>query len=50
MPSGEEDGVVFGKDSDTMLFKEDFVTVVAELANPDEVVFEGGHDLGVVDW
>ena len=49
MPSGEEDGVVFGEDSDTVFFEEDFAAVVAELANPDEVAFEGGHDLGEAD-
>ena len=49
-PTGEEDGVVFGKDSDTVFFEEDFSAVVAELAYSENVVFEGGHDLGVADW
>ena len=49
-PTGEEDGVVLGEDSDTVFFEEDFATVVTELAYSDNVVFEGGHDIGVADW
>ena len=50
VPSGEEDGVVFGEDSDTIFFEEDFAAVVAELTYSNKVVFEGGHHLGIVDW
>ena len=48
-PSSEEDGVVFGKDGYAVLFEDLFAAVVTELADSDEVVFEGGHDLGVAD-
>ena len=48
-PSGEEDRVVFGKDSYTVLFKEYSAAVVTELANSDKVVFDGGRDLCVAD-
>ena len=48
-PSGEEDGVIFGKDGYNVLFKEHFAAVVTELVDSNEVVFEGGHDFGVAD-
>ena len=47
VPTREEAQVFFGKDSDTVLFKEDFLAVVTELANSNEVVFQGRHDLCV---
>ena len=47
--AGEEDRVVFGKDGDTVCFEKHFAVIVAELAHSNEVVFEGGHDLGVAD-
>ena len=49
-PSGEEDGVVLGEDGYTVLFKENFATMVAELSNSEKIVFEVGHDLSVVNW
>ena len=49
VPSGEEEGVVFGEDGYTVLFREFFAAVVTELANSDDVVFEGGHGLGVAE-
>ena len=48
-PTGEEDGVVFGKDGYTIFLKEDFATVIVELADSDEIVLEGVHDFGVAD-
>ena len=45
----EEDGVVFGEDGDAVFFEEHFAAIVAELAHSNKVVFEGGHNLGIVD-
>ena len=49
VPAGEEDEVVLGEDDYPVFFEEDFATMFAELANPNKVMFEGGHDLGVPD-
>ena len=48
-PAGEEGGVVLGEDGDAVCFEEHFTAMIAELADSDNVVFEGGHDLGVAD-
>ena len=48
-PAGEEDGVVFGKDGYAVFLKEHFAAMGRELADSDEVVFEGGYDLGITD-
>ena len=47
-PSLEEDYfLVFRKDGDGVPVKEDLATAVTELADSDQVVLEGGHDLAV---
>ena len=50
MPPLDEGGFIFGEDSDRVLFKDYFAIVVTELMNSYQVVFEGGHDFGIVDW
>ena len=39
--------LVFRKDGDGVPVKEDLATAVTELADSDQVVLEGGHDLAV---
>ena len=39
--------LVFGKDGDGFLVEEELVAAVAELADAEQVVMEGGHDLEV---
>jgi hypothetical protein len=47
----EQDGVVlFVEDGDGVSVEEDTASVVAEFADTKQVVFEGGHDLDVLDW
>ena len=37
------------KDGYAVFFEEHFASMVAELANSGEIVFEGGHDLDVAN-
>ena len=47
----EQDGVVvLVKDGDSIGIKEYSAAIVTELAHSKQVVFEGGHDLDVLDW
>ena len=46
-PGFEKNGVIFGNDGNTILFEENFVVMVTELADSDKIVFEGGHDLAL---
>ena len=39
--------LVFGKDGDGFLFEEDLADAVAEIANAEQVVMEGGHEPAV---
>ena len=38
------------EDGDGIGVKEYSAAIVAELAHPEQVVFEGGHDLCILDW
>ena len=46
-PALEESGAVVGKDSDGCFVKHNLAVVVAELADPHQIVLEGRHDFGV---
>ncbi len=49
-PPLEKDGVVgFVEDGDCVCVKEDAAAVVAEFADADKVVFEGGHNVAFLD-
>ena len=49
-PPLEKDGVVgFVEDSDRVCVKEDTAAIVAEFADADKVVFEGGHNVAFLD-
>jgi hypothetical protein len=47
----EQDGVVvLVEDGDGIGVEEYSAAIVAELAHSKQVVFEGGHDFGFLDW
>jgi hypothetical protein len=49
-PHLEKDGVVcFVEDGDRICVKEDTAAMVAEFADTDEVVFEGGYNVAFFD-
>ena len=49
-PPLEKDGVVgLVEDSDCVCVEEDVAAVVAEFADANKVVFEGGHNVAILD-
>ena len=46
-PTFKKYGAIFGKDSDGCFVKYNLAVVVAELADPHQIVLKGRHDFGV---